>query len=272
MTCATLDDHLLKEMLSTDLRSFCFNVIFPTLINFCVLMVAIPDSASVFWLSSAVFFYTSENPSVAWMLVAFYLFMTALIYIVLSGWPCENVAETLNYFKSTTLGVWYWYHLYLGFVSTYFIYRSELVWFVNWTSGLRGILLHVTHSRRTTCWTHTKNIRHDQRKRDQLECSTYQLPILSTYLLLKPGFREKKRAININWWVDLQLSWLKEKWVNSVVASNIFTNEWICLRKMKLSDLHKEIFDFVPQSIRNVCRFWGHGLWTVRTDHKIFDN
>ena len=45
-------------------------------------MVAIPDSASVFWLSSAIFFYTSENPSVAWMLVAFYLFMIALIYIV----------------------------------------------------------------------------------------------------------------------------------------------------------------------------------------------
>ena len=37
-------------------------------------MVAIPDSAIVFWLSIAAFFYTLENPSVAYVLLAFYIF------------------------------------------------------------------------------------------------------------------------------------------------------------------------------------------------------
>ena len=46
-------------------RFFCFNVTFPTSIKFCVLMVEIPDSASVFGLIIAVFFYTIENPLVA---------------------------------------------------------------------------------------------------------------------------------------------------------------------------------------------------------------
>ena len=39
-------------------RFFCFNVTFPTAINFCVLMAAIPDSASVFGHTIAVFFFS----------------------------------------------------------------------------------------------------------------------------------------------------------------------------------------------------------------------
>ena len=52
----------MKEMLSTDVIDFfCFNVTFPTAINFCVLMAAIPDSASVFGHTIAVFFLYIET-------------------------------------------------------------------------------------------------------------------------------------------------------------------------------------------------------------------
>ena len=63
MTCVTAEEHLVKEMLSTDVIDFfSFNVIFPKAIKFCVLMAAIPDSASVFGDIIAVFSYTLKVP------------------------------------------------------------------------------------------------------------------------------------------------------------------------------------------------------------------
>ena len=48
-------------MLSTDVIDFFyFNVTFPTAINFCVLMAAIPDSASVF--AHTIFFFYTLQP------------------------------------------------------------------------------------------------------------------------------------------------------------------------------------------------------------------
>ena len=44
---------------------FCFDVVFPTSINICVLMAAILGSAAFFGLIFAVSLYTLENPSVA---------------------------------------------------------------------------------------------------------------------------------------------------------------------------------------------------------------
>ena len=82
------------------------------------------------------------------------------------------------------------------------------------------------------------------------KCMMFIKVLLRTYLLLKPRFSQKKRTNN--WWVDLKLSWLKAKWVNSVVASHIYCHELICVRKTKLLclgndflhtryDLHMEI-------------------------------
>ena len=56
-----------RNFWSTDVMDFffCFKVIFPTTINFCVLVAAIRDSASVFINIIAVsFFHTLKNPSV----------------------------------------------------------------------------------------------------------------------------------------------------------------------------------------------------------------
>ena len=66
MTCVTAGGRFGKGNVVNRCHGFfCFNVIFPTSINFWVLMVAIPDSASAFGLIIGVFFYTLENPSVA---------------------------------------------------------------------------------------------------------------------------------------------------------------------------------------------------------------
>ena len=80
------------------------------------------------------------------------------------------------------------------------------------------------------------------------ECMMFIKVLLSTYLLLKPGFSEKKRTIN--WWVDLQLSWLKAKWVNSVVASHIYSHELVCVKKTKFfcleTDFHQSYEMWFP--------------------------
>ena len=66
--------------------------------------------------------------------------------------------------------------------------------------------------------------------------------LICTHLLLKPGSSEKKRTIN---WcgVDLQLSWLKAKWVNAMVASNTYYSKLVCVRKPKFlcleTDFHQ---------------------------------
>ena len=66
------------------------------------------------------------------------------------------------------------------------------------------------------------------------ECMMFIKALLSTYLLLKPGFSEEKRTIK--WWVNRQPSSLKAKWVNSVVASNIyFPTSWFALGKRNSS-------------------------------------
>ena len=66
-----------------------------------------------------------------------------------------------------------------------------------------------------------------------------------------------------------------------MVASNIYCNELVCVRKPKFlyletdNDLHMEIFDFLPQSVRNIYRICGQGhsgLSAMRTDYKVFDN
>ena len=46
------------------------------------------------------------------------------------------------------------------------------------------------------------------------ECMVFIKVLLKTYLLLKPGFSDEKRTIN-RIGVDLELSWLKAKWMNS---------------------------------------------------------
>ena len=70
-------------MLSTDIINFfSLNVICPTSINFCVLMAAIPYTASIFGLIIAVFFFTLKKPFNLLNVVAFYLFMIILIYVL----------------------------------------------------------------------------------------------------------------------------------------------------------------------------------------------
>ena len=93
-----------------------------------------------------------------------------------------------------------------------------------------------------TCYSEKSRVCSVCRKINDFECLMFIKLLLSTYLLLKPEFSEKKRTIN---WcgVDLQLSWLKAKWVNSVVTSNIFSNELVCARKTKFlcleTDFHQ---------------------------------
>ena len=66
-----------------------------------------------FW-TYCCFFYVLENSSVAWMWLAFSTNMYCVERLAL-----RKRTETLNYFKSNTLALWYWYHLYFEFVSTY---------------------------------------------------------------------------------------------------------------------------------------------------------
>ena len=62
MTCVTAGSTFGKGNVNLCHRFFCCNVIFPTAINFCVLMEAIPDSTSVFGLIIAVFFHKLKKP------------------------------------------------------------------------------------------------------------------------------------------------------------------------------------------------------------------
>ena len=56
MKCVTAGGTLGKgNVVNRCHRFFCFNIIFPTTIKFWVLMVAIPDSASIFELIIALF-------------------------------------------------------------------------------------------------------------------------------------------------------------------------------------------------------------------------
>ena len=102
---------------------------------------------------------------------------------------------------------------------------------INFRENVMATLTNTDHKRKVYVIQKRQPIWSVCRTISDSECMMFIKVLLSTYQLLKPGFSEKKRTIN--WWVDLQLSWLKAKWVNSVVASNIFSNELVCVRKTK---------------------------------------
>ena len=98
------------------------------------------------------------------------------------------------------------------------------------------------------------------------------LPVAQTRIHLKR---------TINWCgVDLQLSWLKAKWVNSAVASHIYFHELVCARKTKFFcsetdfrhmryHLHKEIFDFLPHTGWKI-EFNQTQTWLICRSNKTF--
>ena len=98
------------------------------------------------------------------------------------------------------------------------------------------------------------------------KCMMFIKVLLSTHLLRKPGSSEKKRTNN---WcrVDLQLSWLKAKWVNSVVASNIFFNELLCVRKTKLLCLETDFHMIYIRKFSISC----HSQYEIHIDFAAKD-
>jgi len=144
-----------------------FSVIFPTSINFCVSMVAIPDSASVFSLSIAVFLlYIRKSFSrlnVGCFLLIYDIYSTNIYCVQRLGLRnrCWD-SELLQKHHTGTVVL-------ISFVFGVCLYLHQLslltlrltltptrcvtpVWSVNWTSDLRDVI----HSRKTTCCIHTK--------------------------------------------------------------------------------------------------------------------
>ena len=170
MTCVTVAEHLLKEInvVNRCHRFFCFIVIFPTSINFCVLMVGIPNSASVFRLSIAVFFlYIRKSFSCLNVACPLFIYDSTNIYCVerLALRNRHRDSDLLQKHHTGTVvlisfvfGVCLFLHqlslltLRLTLTPTRCV---TLGWSVNWTSDLRETLLDVIHSRRTTRRIHT---------------------------------------------------------------------------------------------------------------------
>ena len=83
------------------------------------------------------------------------------------------------------------------------------------------------------------------------KCMIFIKVLLRTYLLLKPGFSQKKRTIN--WWVDLLLSILTESKVSKLCGCLTYIMPRVHLREENEIALFRKWF---PSVIRGMICIW----------------